>query len=348
MAMTHSERLERETERTRAEVEHTLAELRGRMSPGQIAERATDYLRGSDGRALVHNLRRQVVENPLPAALIGAGIAWLAISTTIGRRNGHGHHDERIDDAGARYHPDDYQSERHGMHDPTRSDLGRSDFGGNDRWDDAKHAVSDLGERASDTAEDLVDRARDTAASWTEDARDAAADAGERVRDTAEAVSDRATHAYDETRRGVRRVVRRVSEYGKAARRAVEPDGTFASVAREQPMLVAGIGLAIGAALGALLPGTRAESRVMGEASRTLRSQAAGLAEEVAGPRDDGDAAQRPGRDWDNERGPTVKSGDTGVESGTVRAHPKGSSTEPESQPRSTAPYAESAEVERT
>src|SRR5262245_58559902 len=85
---TETERLERETEQTRAQLEQTLGELRARMSPGQLFDQATDYFRNSGGRAYLHNLREEVVHKPVPITLIGAGIAWLALSGAMARRGG--------------------------------------------------------------------------------------------------------------------------------------------------------------------------------------------------------------------------------------------------------------------
>ena len=101
--------------------------------------------------------------------------------------------------------------------------------------------------------------------------------------------------------------------------------------------------------LGALLPATRAESRVMGEASRTVRDEAMGLAEEVVGASASDD--RPPARDWDNNRGPTVKGGETGVEAETMRSQPSDaekdtqSSGDTPSEAGRATPYAEAAEA---
>ena len=71
--MASSEQLEREAEATRARIAETLAELRTRITPGQIVDEAFDYARGSSGGDWVRNLGRQLADNPLPAALMGAG-----------------------------------------------------------------------------------------------------------------------------------------------------------------------------------------------------------------------------------------------------------------------------------
>ena len=100
MAITETARLERETEETRAQLEHTLDELRARMSPGQLLDQATGYLRNSSGRAFLGNLRDEVVRNPVPIALVGAGIAWIAISGAVGRRRTGGDHLDPAQDWG--------------------------------------------------------------------------------------------------------------------------------------------------------------------------------------------------------------------------------------------------------
>jgi hypothetical protein len=42
---------------------------------------------------------------------------------------------------------------------------------------------------------------------------------------------------------------------------------------REQPLVVAGLGFAVGAVIGAVLPRTQAEDRLMGDASEELKQQ---------------------------------------------------------------------------
>ena len=44
---------------------------------------------------------------------------------------------------------------------------------------------------------------------------------------------------------------------------------------REQPLLLAGLGLALGAAIGAAFPSTETEARLMGESSKDLKSNMA-------------------------------------------------------------------------
>src|SRR3977135_1935288 len=82
--MNASEQLERETEKERARISETLDELRARMTPGHVVDRLVDYATDSSGGMFFRNLRQQAVDNPVPIALVGAGLAWLAVA---GRRH---------------------------------------------------------------------------------------------------------------------------------------------------------------------------------------------------------------------------------------------------------------------
>ena len=78
--MTSSVQLEREAEQTRSQLAQTLGELRQRITPGQLVDQAVDYAKDSGGGQFVRNLSRQATSNPMPVALIGAGMAWLMLS----------------------------------------------------------------------------------------------------------------------------------------------------------------------------------------------------------------------------------------------------------------------------
>ena len=88
--MATSEQLEREAEATRAQIAATLDELRGRMSPGQMVDELVDYARDNGGAEFFRNFGRQVVDNPVPVTLVGAGLAWLMMAGRGGpsRRGG--------------------------------------------------------------------------------------------------------------------------------------------------------------------------------------------------------------------------------------------------------------------
>jgi len=78
--MSDSRQLEREAEETRHQLARTLGELRERITPGELLDQVLDYARDSGGGEFVRNLGRQATANPLSVCLIGAGLAWLALS----------------------------------------------------------------------------------------------------------------------------------------------------------------------------------------------------------------------------------------------------------------------------
>jgi hypothetical protein len=239
--VSQTAQLERETEEARARVEQTLQELRFRVSPGQLLDQATDYLRNSNGRAFASNLRDQVVANPLPVTLVGAGLALLALSAKAKGRVG----------------PDGTSRRRNGL-----------------REDRTKTRPK---KEASEDNDGLPTKVED----WMDEPSSSGSRAGTNIRETVDEYKDSAVELYQDTAQGARRAANSAREYGRTLRQAVGSDGILMDFCRHQPVLVAGIGLAIGAALGSLLPTTSTEQRVMGRASRDVKDQLEETADEA-------------------------------------------------------------------
>jgi hypothetical protein len=73
---------------------------------------------------------------------------------------------------------------------------------------------------------------------------------------------------------------------------ALQSGSSFLDFCREQPMLLTGLGIAVGALAGALLPTTEAENRFMGETSDSVKERAQDLAsEQVEGAKEIGERA---------------------------------------------------------
>lgn len=83
-----SEELEREARRTREKLAGTLGQLRTRMTPGQVIDQAIVYMRDGPVAEFLHNLGREVRENPIPLVLIGIGVAWLMAASSRTSRKG--------------------------------------------------------------------------------------------------------------------------------------------------------------------------------------------------------------------------------------------------------------------
>jgi Protein of unknown function (DUF3618) len=241
--MTTSEQLEIEAEETRVQIASTLDELRSRITPGQLLDQALDYARDRGGGAFLHNLGRDVVDNPIPVALVGSGVAWLAIA---GRRSPGG-------SAGA----------------PETAAASAQD------------AVSAARESADQTARDWAARTGSVAS----DLGDRAGEMGMRVRDAAggamSALGDTASSAYAATAGTSQRTTDVIGNTAAAVRSNAAAGGqNIMDFFQEQPLVLAGLGLALGAVLGAALPRTDVEDRLMGEASDHAKDETAALAKQ--------------------------------------------------------------------
>jgi len=72
--------IERDLDRRRARLNQDLNALEDRMSPNQLIDQAAAYLRSGQGAAFTRNLGTSVRDNPIPAVLVGVGLAWLMAS----------------------------------------------------------------------------------------------------------------------------------------------------------------------------------------------------------------------------------------------------------------------------
>lgn len=84
MTKTSAE-LEREVEDARGRIDQTVEALKDKMQPKEMFDEATRMMGGASNKVLTTAVE-QLRENPIPIALIGLGVAWLAISQT--RRHG--------------------------------------------------------------------------------------------------------------------------------------------------------------------------------------------------------------------------------------------------------------------
>ncbi len=107
----------------------------------------------------------------------------------------------------------------------------------------------------------------------------------DRVSGAATEAKDKVTGALDATTARVHDMTNAVKDTTQNARARVQETAlntrvTVANLLDEQPLVVGGLGLAIGAALGAMLPSTEAENRLFGEASSRITSKARNVASE--------------------------------------------------------------------
>jgi hypothetical protein len=146
-------------------------------------------------------------------------------------------------------------------------------------------SVASVAGAAADGASEVAGVAADTAVAG-----------GSRVAEAASYVGDAATSAARTLGEGVTSAAGAVSEAGASAARSAmdeaaylrdesrrlmhDPRDTVTRLTREQPLVVAAAGLAVGVAIAALIPRSKLEDRWMGEASDAVKDAVSGVASE--------------------------------------------------------------------
>ncbi|WP_245433334.1 hypothetical protein [Mesorhizobium sp. WSM3866] len=199
------------------------------MTPGQLFDEFTGIFNGGAGSDMLHNLKAQVRDNPLPLTVIGAGLAWLmlgsgasAATATTGYATRRG-------------------SDRHD---------GTSTAGTGTMTSDTYASVGDMASGAAGTVSGMASSAAGTMSDMASSAAGSvsgmASGAAETLTNSATATADMATRAT------------------RSAQQLME----------DQPLAVAAVGLAIGAAIGAMLPHTQLEDERLGGYREQLRERA--------------------------------------------------------------------------
>ncbi|MFC3616029.1 hypothetical protein ACFORG_19935 [Lutimaribacter marinistellae] len=272
------DRLEKDLQRERDSLRQKLEELENSLSPGRLIDRAGDLV-ANRGEQAIEATGELVRNNKAATALIGAGIAWLAISASAPPRKSAaisppsrrpsaaydtretpavqglrdpdapvGNFDARVAAAEGAAHADRLKGEppMTTYADPTDPRHHAEPQGFRDRLQAAQA-------RAVDSAANLRSRIEDGLGDLPEEAR-------ARVRRARAAAIDAQ--------------VRIEEQASEAARRA-------RSAAHENPLLIGALAFAAGAALAAALPRTTTENRYLGahrdrlfdEADRVMREE---------------------------------------------------------------------------
>ena len=269
MITKSSEEAEREVEASRTELNRTVEALKDRMTPGQLFDEAV-RMSGGAGQQVMAKFLDQAKANPMPLAVMGVGLAWLMTSNN--RPSGYG---ERRSFA-----PADGSA-------MTYYDTGADGEGLTDK---VSGAMSGVGDRAADMA-GSAKHAISGAAGSARGALSSAADAARtRMHDGKGALSDAASGAARTAKDAAQKVG---SAAGDAAQKAGEvghkAQDALADLLQREPLLAGGLGLLLGLAVGAALPSTEAEDRLLGttrdrvlEKGKALAQDKIGDAKEVA------------------------------------------------------------------
>ena len=250
-----STEIESDIRQTRGRMDTTLNELGDRLTARSLLNSALDWWesRGVGARTggatkdTYQSVARYVKENPIPALLVGTGVAWMIIEATTSDDEETRFYPERAPDKGkrsdsaTRYYPSEYQGD-----DQTETGGGES------------------GPGFAESAKDKLEHAKEAVAGVAGVAKEKASALGDAATEAADDVGRRAQEVYQEGRSTARRIGRSIESGYHSSAEQLEN-------AMEEYPLAVGIGFAaLGALVGVLLPRTRREDELLGEQSDQL------------------------------------------------------------------------------
>jgi ElaB/YqjD/DUF883 family membrane-anchored ribosome-binding protein len=273
------EEIERELEQTRSDISRTIDAIQHKITPTQLASEAYGFVGGGTSD-FVKNLGTAAKNNPIPVALVGLGLAWLAAgggrmptylrsprtseyesASADGDESRGGASLGNAASATGEYarSAGQYAASAGQATAGAAGRLGRGLFRARKRVGERArgigHSVGDIASGTSERVRQMADDVRDLASEWSDDAAELAEGARERMYRASDVVQEQSMRMRDNAN----------------------------DLLREQPLVVGALGLAVGAVLGALLPSTRRENEMLGETRDQLFDQAKQTGEQMLG-----------------------------------------------------------------
>ena len=279
-----SAQIERELEAQRNRIEARIGEIRERLSPGQLLDEALSYTKHG-GAHFAANLGQQVSANPMPAALVGIGLAWLIASNT----------QKQMQPAplARGFDEDDYPYARVSSGGLKRTSHAADDAGqwGSEFQSDTGQTFKAKANEAGERASHFTDETGKRFAGFIDDA-------GNRVRQFQDEAGNRlddtlgwASHSWRDTQRsamnamnaaasGVGDMGNRMARGAQSAASTMQAQSSQLSqqmidLFNQQPLVAGALAFAAGAAVGAMLPATAQEDALLGEQADKVREKAA-------------------------------------------------------------------------
>ncbi len=326
------EQIEDEIERTRADMGEKIDKISERVSPEQLKYQAketvndvltesantiSDYVR-TNRQEIVSSFGDTVKRNPIPTALIGVGIAWLAVETFrtpeyesdryVNRRERdyrYGYSPYAVRGVPGAVYDDEY-SDGHSVSEDLRD---KASSGWDSATDAAQHQAERIGEQVRNKTDETGREIRSSVEEAGQQAAEGARQAGDKVSDMAasanqqvqqvgeqinnyahqvgEQIGSQAQQVGDAVGRQISDVQDQTSQlsarYQREAQQQIRNAGRqMERSLEENPLVYSALALGAGLAIGLLLPQTRVENRIMGETSDQVMESAQTVAQESA------------------------------------------------------------------
>ncbi len=281
---------------TRVQMGSTIQAISERLSPENLIEQAkTSAKEATVGRIndMKHEANRRVEgassslsqtirDNPLPVAVIGLGLGWLLMS----ERKKSDMDAYRMGDY--RRQSDRYQyygdSEYYGGNESrpladAREYAGEAAAAVEQKASQLKNRVGQAVHEATDAVEDAAKRTGEAVSDTASQVGERVGRTAERVGETTEMMQDRAGQAAETARNEAMRL-RREAEM-RSRRAAMRTKESFWENMNDNPLAVGAVLAIAGAAIGAVIPTTEYENKLMGETRDRLLDEAKERAQDV-------------------------------------------------------------------
>jgi hypothetical protein len=249
--MTSTARLQSEADAARTGLSTALDDLRNSVTTTALTNGAMTFAK-EGSTAVARAAIDRAMASPLAAMLIGAGVVMLMANKGTA--------------------------------------VGGAVEKGNETIRHTATAIGSMGSKLATAAADGYSATRDTGGSVLDTAKHAAGQVSTTAAQATDAVSgaygkatDAVSGAYDKAKETVAKGQEQGQQALEDTQKLIADTQTrLESFAREQPVLVAALGLAFGAALGASLPITEAERKYMGAAGKAATDKGTDMAKKVA------------------------------------------------------------------
>lgn len=285
--------IRRQIDYTREQLSTTINAIADRLSPDTLIEQAKSsakeatvgklkdmrYEANRKVEGMSNSLSQTIRDNPLPVAVIGLGLGWLLLSDRS-KRDAYQADGEGYRTAGYRYYEDNANDPRMGG---ARERVREATHAVEERAGDIKHrvgevaqsageAVYDVKQRAGEAISDTTQRVGDTLSGTAARVGETVSETAARVGETAEMVQERAGEAASRTRSEADRL--RMEAEWRGRMTMARTKQSFWNSLEENPLAFGAVVAIAGAAVGAAVPATEYENKLMGETRDRLMDEA--------------------------------------------------------------------------
>lgn len=258
-----AEEIQEEIERTRGDMAGTIDAIERRLNPRQLMDQAVDTMR--DLTSEDTNVGRMVRDNPVPLALIGLGLGWLAVSSMSRREEG-------VEAETYGYEGGEYEGGYEGVGMEGAAVAG-SAWGSPGTTETARSSEYGYGAYSSGTSGYGADAGY---SSQESQGQGKAAKLRERASQMAGQARESLKSATEESRMKMSKMTRSARYQASHA-----ADRTWETY-QDHPLTMGFVAAMMGAAIGAILPRSRTERDVMGRQAGQMLSRVRETAGDLA------------------------------------------------------------------